>query len=44
MKCVVCGDPILWKQSRVTDDGELVHDECLLTKRKKTEVNPPMND
>jgi len=44
MKCVICGHPILWKDSRVTDDGKLVHDDCLMTKRKKTEVNPPMND
>jgi len=44
MKCVICGYPILWKESRVTDDGKLVHDECFLTKRKETEVNPPMND
>ena len=44
MKCVICGYPILWKESRVMDYGKLVHDECFLTKRKETEVNPPMND
>lgn len=34
IKCAICGHPILWKQSRVTDNGELVHEECLLAKRK----------
>jgi hypothetical protein len=29
MKCVICGHPILWKESRVTDDGKLGHEECL---------------
>jgi hypothetical protein len=32
MKCVICGHPILWKQARVTDDGKLVHEECLAAK------------
>jgi hypothetical protein len=36
MKCVICGQPILWKQSRVTDDGKLVHEECLAAKLTST--------
>jgi len=43
MKCVICGHPILWKQSRVTDDGKLVHEECLAAKLRDKDTSPQMN-
>lgn len=40
LKCVRCGHPILWKESRVTDDGRLVHEACLAAKLEDKEANP----
>ena len=35
IKCDICGKPILWKESKVTDDGFPVHEACLLAKNKE---------
>jgi hypothetical protein len=43
MKCVLCGHPILWKESRVTDDGKLVHEECLAAKLRDKETSHQTN-
>ena len=43
MKCAICGHPILWKESGMTEDQKVVHEECLLAKLKKKGVNPPKN-
>jgi len=42
-KCVICGNPILWKESRMTEDGKLVHEECLVAKLKEKNGSPPVN-
>ena len=42
-KCVICGNSILWKESRMTDDGKLVHEECLVAKVKNKDANPLMD-
>lgn len=43
IKCVMCSHPILWKESRVTDDGKLVHEECLAAKLMDVNANPQTN-
>ena len=34
MKCAICARQILWKDCRVTNDGQLAHEECLASKLK----------
>ena len=43
MKCVICGHPILWNESRVTDDGKLGHEDCLAAKLKDKDARPQTN-
>lgn len=43
MKCFLCGHPILWRESRVTDDGKLVHEQCLVAKLTYVDANPLTN-
>jgi|GraSoiStandDraft_15_1057317.scaffolds.fasta_scaffold609762_2 hypothetical protein len=40
IRCAICGKPISLEQSKVTEDGRAVHEECYVAKLKGQKPKP----